>query len=493
MAENVSTALIDHDKWTGRLFGGAEGSWYQASETREVIEPATGERLANIGLARAADVKRAAQAAAAAQPAWAALPPRDRAAIMRRAAAALERNLEEAARYIARETGGIPAKAQLEVAEAATQLHIASGLPLAPQGLVLPSPAGRTSYARRVPHGVVGVISPFNFPLILSMRSVAPALAMGNAVVLKPDPQTPISGGFLIARAFEEAGLPPGVLQVVPGDADAGAAVVDAPEVRMIAFTGSTAAGRKVGELAGRLLKKVSLELGGKNTLIVLDDADLDVAASNAAFGAFFHQGQICMATGRILAHRSMAAELTKRLVEKANTLPVGDPASGKVAIGPLINARQLSNVDAIVQASIHAGAVLEAGGVHERLFYRPTVLSNVQPGMRAFDEEIFGPVAVVTPFDSDDEAVELANRTEYGLSCAVIGTSLARATAVGERLKSGLLHINGQTVADECVNPFGGRGDSGNGGSMGGPADVEEYTQWQWVTVKGAAERTPF
>lgn len=493
MTDSPHHPLIDQDVWTGRLFGGAHGTWYAAGETRDVTEPATGERLANVGLARASDVARAASAAAAAQPAWAALAPRDRAAVMRRAAAALERNLEHAAHYIARETGGIPAKAQLEVAEAATQLHIAAGLPLQPQGLVLPSAAGRTSYARRVPHGVVGVISPFNFPLVLSMRSVAPALALGNAVVLKPDPQTPVSGGFLIARAFEEAGLPPGVLQVVPGDADAGAAVVEAPEVRMIAFTGSTAAGRKVGELAGRLLKKVSLELGGKNTLIVLDDADLDLAASNAAFGAFFHQGQICMATGRIVAHRTIAAELTRRLVEKATTLPVGDPASGRVAIGPLINARQLQNVDSIVRASVEAGAVLEAGGTYERLFYKPTVLSNVRPGMRAFDEEIFGPVAVVTPFDSDDEAIELANRTEYGLSCGVIGASLSRATSVGDRLKCGLLHINGQTVADECVNPFGGRGDSGNGGSMGGPADAEEYTQWQWVTVKGAAERTPF
>ncbi|WP_206951541.1 benzaldehyde dehydrogenase [Trinickia acidisoli] len=493
MTDSQRTALIDHDVWNGGLFGGADGRWYAADQTRDVIEPATGERLTNIGVARAADVARAAKAAAAAQPAWAALAPRERAAVLRRAAAALERNLEDAARYIARETGGILAKAQLEVAEAATQLHIAAALPLQPQGLLLPSTAGRTSYARRVAHGVVGVISPFNFPLILSMRSVAPALAMGNAVVLKPDPQTPVSGGFLIARAFEEAGLPPGVLQVVPGDADAGAAVVEAPEVRMIAFTGSTAAGRKVGELAGRLLKKVSLELGGKNTLIVLEDADLDVAASNAAFGAFFHQGQICMATGRIVAHRKIAAELTRRLIDKAQTLPVGDPASGTVAIGPLINERQLRGVDAIVRASIEAGAVLEAGGTFERLFYKPTVLSNVQPGMRAFDEEIFGPVAVITPFDSDDEAVELANRTEYGLACAVIGASVARASAIGERLKCGLLHINGQTIADECVNPFGGRGDSGNGGSMGGPADPDEYTQWQWVTVKSTAERTPF
>ncbi len=493
MTDHQPSRLIDDARWTGRLFGGTSGVWYPAARTREVVEPATGERLTQVGLAGPEEIARACGHAAAAQPAWAALAPRERAAVFRRAAAVFERDADELARYVARETGGILAKAQLEVAEATLLLHIAASLPLQPQGLVLPSTVGRQSYARRVPHGVVGVISPFNFPLILSMRSVAPALATGNAVVLKPDPQTPVSGGFLIARAFEEAGLPPGVLQVLPGDADAGAALVEAGEVKMISFTGSTTAGRRVGELAGRHLKKVSLELGGKNTLIVLDDADLEAAASNAAFGAYFHQGQICMATGRIVAHRKIVTELTRRLVEKANGLPVGNPASEAVALGPLINARQLQHVDSIVRASVDAGAVLEAGGTHRQLFYRPTVLSNVQPGMRAFDEEIFGPVAAITAFDSDDEAVALANQTEYGLSCAVIGKSIGRATAIGERLKCGLLHINEQTVADECVNPFGGRGQSGNGGSMGGPSDFDEYTQWQWVTVKDAADLTPF
>ena len=330
MADTQPNPLIDHRLWTGCLFGGANGTWYPASETRDVIEPATGERLAQVGLARPADVARAAAHAAAAQPAWAAAAPRERAAVFRLAAADFERDTAALALCIARETGGILAKAQHEVAEAATLLHIAASLPLQPQGLVLPTTAGRLSYARRVPHGVVGVISPFNFPLILSMRSVAPALATGNAVVLKPDPQTPLSGGFLIARAFEEAGLPPGLLQVLPGDADAGAAVVEAREVGMIAFTGSTAAGRKVGELAGRHLKKVSLELGGKNTLIVLDDADLDIAASNAAFGAFFHQGQICMATGRIVAHRKIAAELTRRLMQEHPEGPLFRNEDGK-------------------------------------------------------------------------------------------------------------------------------------------------------------------
>ncbi|MDF3839310.1 benzaldehyde dehydrogenase, partial [Cupriavidus basilensis] len=394
---------------------------------------------------------------------------------------------------IARETGGILPKGEHEVREAIVLLQRAAAMPLEANGRVLPSAPGRLSIARQLPLGVVGVISPFNFPLVLSLRSVAPALAVGNAVVIKPDPRTPYAGGFVIAEVLAAAGLPKGLLHVLPGGADVGQALVEAPGVPMLAFTGSTAAGRKIGELAGKHLKKVSLELGGKNSLIVLDDADLDKTVSAIAFGAWFHQGQICMATGRVLAHRSIAAELTRRLADKARHLPVGDPAVEHVALGPIIDRRQLQNVVDIVDASVAAGAVVEAGGTHEGLFYRPTVLSNVKPGMRAFDEEIFGPVASVIPFDTDDEAIELANRTDYGLSAGVISASVGRAMALGERLHTGLLHINDQTVADEVINPFGGTGASGNGSSVGGPADWEQYTHWQWVTVKDAVPQYPF
>ncbi|MFT4249676.1 MAG: benzaldehyde dehydrogenase, partial [Pseudomonas sp.] len=428
-----------------------------------------------------------------AQRAWAATPPRERAAVFHRAAAILQDQAPAAAALIARESGGILAKGEHEVREAIVLLQRAAAMPLQANGQVLPSAPGRLSLARQLPLGVIGVISPFNFPLVLSLRSVAPALAVGNAVVLKPDPRTPYAGGFVIAEVLAAAGLPKGLLHVLPGGADAGQALVEAPGVPMIAFTGSTAAGRKIGELAGRHLKKVSLELGGKNALIVLEDADLDRAVSAIAFGAYFHQGQICMATGRVLAQRAIAAELTRRLAEKARHLPVGDPASGQVALGPIIDQRQLQNVVDIVDSSVAAGAVVEAGGSHEGLFYAPTVLSNVQPGMRAFEEEVFGPVANVIAFDSDDEAVELANRTEYGLSAGVISASLGRALAIGERLHTGLLHINDQTVADEVVNPFGGTGASGNGTSVGGPADWEQYTHWQWVTIKDAVPQYPF
>jgi len=227
--------------------------------------------------------------------------------------------------------------------------------------------------------------------------------------------------------------------------------------------------------------------------LVVLDDADLDKAVSAIAFGAWFHQGQICMATGRVLAQRSIAGELTRRLADKARHLPVGDPAVTQVALGPIIDERQLQNVVDIVDASVAAGAVVEAGGTHEGLFYAPTVLSGVRPGMRAFDEEIFGPVASVIPFDTDDEAIELANRTEYGLSAGVMSASVGRAMALGERLHTGLLHINDQTVADEVTNPFGGTGASGNGTSVGGPADWEQYTHWQWVTIRDTVPQYPF
>lgn len=470
------------------------GDWIPASgSVIPVIEPATGEPLMRCAMANPADIAVACRSAALAQPAWAALGPRERAEVFRKAADLAQQSFAELALYVARETGGALFKGEHEVREAIVLLHQAAGLLSQPHGLVLPSAAGRLSYARRQPHGVVGVISPFNFPLVLSLRSVAPALAAGNAVVLKPDPQTPVSGGFLIARLFEEAGLPKGLLQVLPGAAPAGEALCRDPNVQMIAFTGSTAAGRKVAEVAGRHLKKVALELGGKNPLIILEDADLDLAASNAAWGAWLHQGQICMATGLILAHESIAERLTRKLVDKARALTVGNAARGEAALGPLINQRQLQRVHEIVSDSLQAGARLEAGGEYDQLFYQPTVLSGVRPGMRAFEDEIFGPVATVVSFATDEEAIELANRTEYGLSAAIISPSVGRAMAIGERLDCGLLHINDQTVADECINPFGGRGASGNGGSVGGPADWDEYSQWQWVTVKNTAPVYPF
>ena len=477
--------------WTNKLFS---GGWRDSKAGNiEVLEPATGEPLSTVAIADPDDVGSAAAAAAVAQEVWATTSPNEKADIFLRAAAVFEANAEEWSSLVARETGGLLAKGQHEIRHAVTVLKTAASMPLQPQGLVLPQMSGRLNFARRVPVGVVGVISPFNFPLILSIRSVAPALAAGNAVILKPDPQTPIAGGFLIAAAFQSAGLPLNLLHVLPGRADVGEAMCNEPNIAMIAFTGSTAAGRKVGEVCGRNLKKVALELGGKNPLIVLADADVDIAASNAAWGSYFHQGQICMATGKVLVHASIVEKLTAKLVEKAEHMPVGNPTKEHVAMGPIINARQRDHVHEVVQQTVAQGATLSAGGTYKDLFYKPTVLTQVRPGMRAFEEEIFGPVAVIASFSSDDEAVALANDSEYGLSAGIISADFARAMKVGSKLKTGLLHINDQTIADDVVNPFGGRGASGNGTSMGGPSDWEEYTQWQWVTMKSGATAYPF
>lgn len=492
MAATETFTFIDLDAHSGHLFN--NGSWRAArGGVRPVLEPATGEVLREVGIANAEDMVEAIAGAHAAQPGWAALSPRDRSSVLLRAVQWLQRHGEELALAIARETGGIVAKGQREIKEAMALCQVAAGLPMQAQGSVLPSTPGRLSLARRMPRGVVGVITPFNFPLILGIRSVAPALALGNAVVLKPDPRTPFSGGIIMAEAFRHAGLPEGVLQMLPGDAEAGEVLVSDPRVAMIAFTGSPSVGRRIGELAGRHLKKVSLELGGANNLIILDDTDVDAAASAAAFGAWFHQGQICMASNRIIVHEALAEALKRRLVEKALALPVGDGASGKVALGPMIDKRQLERFDALVKDTVSAGANLEAGGTHDGLCYKPTVLSGVKPGMRSFDEEPFGPLINLITFCTDDEAVELANSSQGGLASAVIGRDVARAMAIGERLNAGMVHINDQTVNNDCTNPFGGTGLGGNGSAMGGPADIEEYTRWQWLTVKSAPPSFPF
>lgn len=477
--------------WQGRAF---TGSWETLGRTAEAREPATGARLGEIALAAPDDVARSAAAARAAQAAWFALPYDQRSDVMRAAASVAEANFAEIVDWIVRESGSIPAKAQYELAVTIKMLRICSAMPREGQGQVLPAEAGRLSLARRRPLGVVGVIAPFNFPLYLAIRAVAPALAVGNAVVLKPDSRTAVCGGFVIARIFEEAGLPAGVLHVLPGEADVGAALCADPNVAMIQFTGSTAAGRKVGELAGKHLKKVSLELGGKNATIVLDDADIELAVKNAKWGAYLHQGQICMASGRILAQRGIADAFIAALAAGAEQLPVGDPASGQVALGPMIGEGQVAQALAVVEAAVAEGATLRAGGTADGLFFRPTVLADVTPGMRAFTDEIFAPVAVVTVFDTDEEAIELANAGDFGLSAGILTNSIERGLAIADRLDVGLLHINDQTVNEEVVNPFGGTiGGSGNGVSIGGPANWEAFTHWQWMTVKGRPPAYPF
>lgn len=481
-----------NSRWEGNIF---LGEWTSGrGEMAPVTEPATGQTLAQLATANAEDVHRAVLIAQEAQPAWAATPFDQRAEILRNAARLLRERAEEFNHWNVRECGSIPAKAAWELQASYEQAQMAAAMPMQACGEIFPSSMpGRTNYWQRIPIGVVGVIAPWNFPILLALRSVLPALAMGNAVILKPDTQSAVCGGLLIAALFEDAGLPKGVLHVLPGGPAIGDALVRHPGVGMISFTGSTAVGRSIGEACGRMLKKVVLELGGNNAMVILDDADLDSAASCAAWGAFLHQGQICMQAGRHLVHRKVAGEYVKRLAERASRLVAGNPATEQVHLGPLINARQAAKVKDIVQRSIAMGATAVVGGNCKGLFFEPTVLSGVTPEMPAFTEEIFGPVAPVTVFDSDDEAVALVNASPYGLSAAVHGASIPRAMAVATRLKAGMVHLNDQTVNNEFHVPFGGMGASGNGGRFGGPASFEEFTQTQWISVMHRGIQYPF
>jgi benzaldehyde dehydrogenase (NAD) len=486
----MSLSLLAATEWSGKALS---GEWKTLAGGRlDVIEPATGQTLGRVACANAADVRAGAAQARKAQKTWAAMPYGERAGIFRKAAALLESHRAEYAGWIVRETGGITPKAMFEIDSVLHHLHEAAAMLTQPRGLVLPSVEGCTSLARRVPHGVVGVISPFNFPFLLSSRAVLPALATGNAVLLKPDPRTPVSGGVLLALLLEGAGLPNGVFHMLPGEAEAGEALVVDPDVAMISFTGSTAIGRRVGELAGKHLKKVALELGGKNALIVLDDADMELAVCGGSWASWLHQGQICMSAGRHLVHEKVAEAYTRSMVEKAKALPVGDPHRAQVALGPIITAQQLQRVDRIVRESVAMGAKLLAGGTHEGPFYTATVLADVTPEMPVFREEIFGPVVSITRFATDAEAVALANDTEYGLAAGVHTRDLARGIAIAEQLNVGLVHVNDQTVNDDGTMPMGGRGASGNGSRHGGPANWDEFTQWQWTTVRTTAPRYP-
>ena len=322
---------------------------------------------------------------------------------------------------------------------------------------------------------------------------MAPALALGNAVVLKPDPRTSVSGGVVLARVLEEAGLPEGLFHVLPGGPDVGEALITDPLVRIISFTGSTAVGRRIGELAARHLKRAHLELGGNSALVILDDVDLERAASAGAWGSFLHQGQICMTTGRHLVHERVYDDYIAALSAKADSLPVGDPASGQVALGPIIDERQRDKVHGLVTASTAAGARLSAGGTYEGLFYRPTVLADVTPSTPAWAQEVFGPVAPVIRFSSAEEAAAIAAQTEYGLSLGILTRDVMRGLELARKIPTGIVHINEQTVDDEPNVPFGGLLDSGTGTRFGGTANLEAFTETRWVTIRGDIAPYPF
>ncbi|ETK31724.1 aldehyde dehydrogenase family protein [Microbispora sp. ATCC PTA-5024] len=476
------------------LFIGGAFEPPSGGKTIDVLDKATGETLATVDLAGVPDVDRAVASAAAAQPAWAAATYAERAAVLRRAAAILGDRSGELRELLVRETGCIPGKADYEIGAAAGELTEAAALASRPVGEILPTThPGRLSVSERVPLGVVGLITPWNFPLVLGMRVVAPALALGNTVVLKPSPETPLSGGLTFAEVFAEAGAPPGVLQVLPGGADVGERIVEHPDVAMVHFTGSTAVGRRIAATAGGLLKKASLELGGNNALIVLEDADLDRAAMIGAWSSFHYQGQTCITAGRHIVVRAVADRYVAALAARADAITVGNPHTEPVGLGPMINERQRRRAEEMLEEAVAAGARVVTGGSARPPYLRPAVVTGVTPGMRLWDEEIFAPIAPVLVVDDEEAAVRAANDTGYGLVNAVVTADTHRGLRLARRLRGGMAHVNDATPQDEALAPFGGVGQSGLGGRSGGEANLEEFTQRRWITSTDAPLHYPY
>jgi acyl-CoA reductase-like NAD-dependent aldehyde dehydrogenase len=476
------------------------GEHQPAASRKHMVDtdPYTGETMAVVAAGGPEDAVRAVDAAAGAFEAWASLAPAERRRLLLAAADILEARAKEAAGLMTAETGATGPWGHFNVSLAAEMLREAGSLVTAPAGQVLPtSMPGAFSLSLRQPAGVVAAFSPWNAPMILGVRAVAAPLAAGNTVVLKPSEHAPLSAGFFIADVLAEAGLPAGVINIVtsaPEDAPGVAeALISDPRVRRVSFTGSTKVGRSIGELAARYLTPAVLELGGKNALVVLEDADLDYAVDAAAFGAYMNSGQICMSADRVIAHASVADELAQRLAAKAARLPAGDPRDPGTLIGPLITPAAAERVAAMVEEAASMGAkVLAGGGPPERALLPASVLAGVSPAMRVEKEEIFGPVCTVTAVADDEEAVKVANSTAYGLTAGVVTEDLRRGFAVAQKLRTGIVHVNDQPVDDEPQAPFGGVGDSGYG-RFGGRAGIEAFSETRWVTLQRAHRAFPF
>ena len=474
------------------------GDWVAAADgaTYEDLDPFTGEVVATVSAGRADDARRAVEAAAAAFPAWSQTPPAERQRVFLKAADILEARQMEIVDLLARETGSSFGFGMFQSMFVPNLFRQAAALAYAPVGQVIPSDTGAFAMGLRRPVGVVGAFAPWNAALILSARSISAPLALGNTVVLKPSEWSPFTGGLLWGEIFAEAGLPAGVLNIVthaPGAAGPiGTVLIEHPAVRRLNFTGSSQVGRMIAEAAGAQLKRVVVELGGHNPLIVLGDADLEYAVNASAFGAYLHQGQICMSTRRIYVERSIADEFIGKLAEKTKDLKVGDPKEHDTVIGPLINEQALATVKGRVEQAVAAGAKVLAGGEAVGPCFQATLLTDVPDDSEFAKHETFGPVAAVEIVDSAEQAVEKANQTSYGLSAGIITSDRDRGFSLAQLIDSGIVHVNDQTVADEPQMPFGGVKDSGFG-RFGGQAAVDEFTELRWVSIRNGSHPFPF
>jgi acyl-CoA reductase-like NAD-dependent aldehyde dehydrogenase len=457
------------------------GEWVDADggRTFEVRNPYTGE----------------VEAAAAAFDEWSEMPLLRRCEILERAADLMDERQTEFAQIVADETGGTFGWGMFNVGLATGMLRQAGVHAADVQDQEIHSHiSGKRMRAVRQPAGVIVGIAPWNAPVILGTRAIAAPLAYGNTVVMKASELSPRTHGMIV-ECLDQAGIPAGVANLITNDPADAADVVEEliahPAVRRINFTGSSHVGAIIAEKAGRHLKRVLLELGGKAPFVVLEDADIDAAAAAANFGAFMHQGQICMSTERIIVDRRVVDEFAAKLATRAGSLKVGDPRDPSTQIGPLINASALDRVSELIEDAVEKGAEVLTGGDADGLVYQPTVLRGVTPEMRIYREESFGPSVSIIEVDGAEEAIDVANDTDYGLSAAIFSRDVERAEQLARRIQSGICHINDTTVHDEPQVPFGGVKNSG-WGRFGGDWAAEEFTELRWITVQDEPREYP-
>lgn len=472
------------------------GEWRPGSGSWDIIDfdPYSGDKLAALTVATAEEIDQAFRASERTQPAWAAAGGYARRAVFERVIRMIDDREKELRDAIITEAGSTHIKAELELQLAKEFLRESISLALRPTARILASPVdGKENHLHREPVGVVAVISPFNFPFLLSVKSVAAALALGNGVVLKPHQNTPVTGGTLIARLFEEAGLPPGLLNVVITDiAEVGDILLEHPVPKVISFTGSDRTGRHVATVATANFKRPIMELGGNSALIVLDDADIDYAVDATVFSRFVNQGQACMAANRILVQHGVAEEFTEKFLARVRALKVGDPKDPATQIGPLINSSQAEAVTAAADQALQEGARALLRGRTDGCLVEPTILTDVPPESAVLRQDIFGPVAILLPFAEVADAIRITNDTPYGLGGAVHTADVQRGLAIARHVDTGMFHINDGTVHDEPIVPFGGEQNSGMG-RLNGDAMVEAFTTQRWISVQHGRSVFPF
>lgn len=473
------------------------GAAVQATDARSYdrLDPVTGNLASSAAAASVADALAAVDAAAAAFPGWSATPPLERRRLLNRAADAMDARAPEFIAAAMAETGATAPWIGFNVTLAANMIREAAAIVTQIGGEIIPSnKPGTLAMAVARPRGVCLGIAPWNAPVILGTRAVAVPVACGNTVVLKSSELCPATHR-LIGQCFADAGIPPGVVNVISNAAEDAAAVVAAliaaPQVRHVNFTGSTTVGRIIGRLAGENLKPALLELGGKAPFVVLDDADIDGAVNAAIFGCFMNQGQICMSTERIIVDASIADAFAAKFAARAAALPAGNPRD-KVVLGGLCMPGAGEKMDALIADAVTKGAKVLAGGTRNGAVMTATIIDHVTPAMRIYSEESFGPVKPIIRVSGEEEAVRVANDSEYGLSLAIFSRNIQRALAVAARIESGICHINGPTVADEPQMPFGGVKSSGHG-RFGGKAGIAEFTDLRWVTIEDPNQHYPF